>query len=215
VGKYDYIFFDYRNKTLDDYEELDEATAAAKKLVGQYIDNLAQAVGSADGLTFIGPPGTGKTLLASIILRACADADYSVDAIAMSDFVALFHDQFRIGRDLAIVKDALSEVDFDRYNAVNERLYDLRCHTKVVLFDDVGKEYDSGSGWSNSQFDRFLRTRRNLGLTTLITSNTAVSQWSKRYSESMESFLSQITTVLVFSEKIDRRRGRRAGWKPQ
>ena len=85
-----------------------------------------------------------------------------------------------------------------------------RLRADFVLFDDVGQEYESASGWSNSQFNDVLRFRFNRGLPSILTSNLPVAEWAKRYSDSMASFLHEATTIVALTGEDFRRKG--SGW---
>lgn len=170
-------------------------------------DVLSQYVASArttnlrgKGLCLVGDAGFGKTMLLSAVLNELSRKDekpkFSIDALSMTDFVSLFHRKFDYSKRL---DQQGRDYDIDLYHQWKEttdRLDRILDRTSFVLFDDVGKEYDSGSGWSNSQWDWYLRHRYNVGKPTLITSNIPVNEWSSAYSDSMQSFLQEACIVL-------------------
>ena len=80
-------------------------------------------------------------------------------------------------------------------------------NVKLLILDDLGKEYRTASGWAENQFDALLRTRFNYGLPTIITTNVPIESWGEVYGESMYSFLHEaFTTYQVISMEGDRRR---------
>jgi len=56
------------------------------------------------------------------------------------------------------------------------------------VIDDVGKEHASLSGWQKNVLHHVLRTRFNLGLPTIVTTNVSLDDWGSLYGDATESF---------------------------
>lgn len=194
----------FRDIRCGDFKPRNASQKDAFEKVSFYCGDLSAFLDAGKGFTFVGPPGTGKTLLASIVLNEAHGAGYSVDAMEMATFINLFHTKFDLSP--LVPKIGLEEPQIVvRYMNIDERLRNTRRKTDFVLFDDVGKEYDSGSGWSNGMWDWYLRYRYNRLKPTIITTNTPIGDWAQRYSESMESFLLESTTVITLTGEDHRK----------
>jgi DNA replication protein DnaC len=88
----------------------------------------------------------------------------------------------------------------DHYIALRQHIRSIQGISKRsadwVLFDDVGREYPSESGWSQSEFFDTLRTRWNRGLPSLLTSNLPMADLASRYTEGLASLLMEATAVV-------------------
>jgi DNA replication protein DnaC len=160
------------------------------------------------GVTLIGPSGVGKGFLASQILLAAQMKGYRIEALEMASYVDLIKDRYDL-RDL--IKNGNDDV-MDRYVSVNEHLRRIlgsakRC-ADWVLFDDIGREFPSESGWSSMQLFDTLRFRFNRGLPFLLTSNLGLSELRDRYGDGMTSFLNEATTVIFVGGEDYRSKGR-------
>ncbi len=194
-------FNQFMDAKLEDWVGPEEVT----EIVAEYIIHLEEHFARGTGLTFIGEPGTGKTMLASIVLNAAVDAGYRVNSVEMAGFMNLYKRQFALqpafaAGDVDAVKD---------WWRIDKRIEYIRGEYDWVLFDDVGKEYDSSKksdGWSNTEFSAVLRHRYNRGFPFILTSNYALPQWADRYSPSMESFLYEATEIVIIDSDIDRRK---------
>lgn len=194
-------FKQFENSKLEDWAGSEKITT----VVADYIDHLGEHRDKGTGLTFIGPPGSGKTLLATVVLNAAVTAGFRVGSVEMTNLMNLYRRQFAI-------QSVFSTGDPDAVEEwwhLDRRIKFIRAEYDWVLFDDIGKEYDSvgaPAGWSNSEFSAILRHRYNRGFPFLLTSNYPLRDWGNRYSSSMESFLHEATQILVISTEKDMRK---------
>lgn len=184
--------------TFADYKPQGDENQRLLEQVMGYCDNLPENLKRGRGLTLAGQPGRGKTMLANLVLNAAYEQGYSNDAIDMSTFVSLFQQKFELNSVIHGMGSDMAPEIYTHWMGLNDRLLDLRKVIQFALFDDVGREYNSGTGWSNTQFDWYVRYRYNHALPTIITTNVPIPAWAERYSPSMESFLHESTTVLRF-----------------
>jgi len=153
------------------------------------------------GLLFDGKPGKGKTThavvtLMEIIRKLPEDPEACRKLLYMSaeDFGMRSRPVYYLTMtDLLYLKKSAFEADGEtrkRLQAEMEgfhgRSTDDRMNVRVLVLDDLGKEY--GSKYDGFSFDEILRSRYDRGLPTIITTNTDISDWRSRYSEAMESF---------------------------
>lgn len=173
------------------------------------------------GIALTGAPGRGKTSLACALLRAWAikhpptklgmDPNSPSTTRCERPFFFTTYSRFlsRKGQLIKMERQGLSDTDeawslgmlLDgiEASAINPR-WDVRC----LVLDDMGKEHTTKAGWSESTFDLLLRQRFDRGYPTIITTNTDVSTWDKRYNVSMSSFAREcFQTVLL--PGVDRR----------
>jgi DNA replication protein DnaC len=201
------VFHQYRHKTLDDYEICHDSQRVAADTVREYIGDLEGMRLQGRGLTFVGPSGVGKGFLASQVLIAAHEKGYRIEALEMASYVGLIKDKFDL-HDL--IKTSSDEV-VDRYVSVTEHLRRIQGSVKRcadwVLFDDIGREFPSASGWSSMQLFDTLRFRFNRGLPFLLTSNMGLSDLNHRYSEGMTSLLNEATTIVAVGGQDYRSRG--------
>jgi superfamily II DNA/RNA helicase len=77
---------------------------------------------------------------------------------------------------------------------------------KVLVLDDIGKEYRTASGWAENTFDALLRARFNAGLPTIVTTNVPIKDWGDTYGQPMGSFVKEaFMPIVVESAEGDRR----------
>ena len=156
------------------------------------------------GVVLVGEPGHGKTTLASVALQ---------ELLRTVQFTStnpvLFMDYPKILRLEKSTWDKDDE-DYEANKHMLDRIYgDARNSIEILILDDLGKEYRTSAGWSETAFDALLRSRFNAGLPTIVTTNTPIQNWGKVYKEPMGSFVHEaFIPIDVQSSKGDRRRER-------
>lgn len=193
-----HTFAPYEDKSLSDFKVVNDSHAIAVKVVEEYLADLDSRRLTGRGLTIVGPNGTGKTLLASIVLNFARQAEYRIEAIELSIYVALHKDKFALQR---LIKTNDDEEALDEYIKVRHHLRHIQGISRHcadwVLFDDVGREYASESGWSQGEFFDTLRSRWNRGLPSILTTNQPFTELERRYTEGMSSLLQESTEVIM------------------
>lgn len=151
------------------------------------------------GLLFDGKPGMGKTTHAVTTLMQFirtlpedeasmkkilhyGDSDLSLNSrpvyyLTMTD---LLHRKKSAWDD---ENKNLAQMEIDGFHG---RATDDRYNVRLLVLDDLGKEY--GSKYDDYSFDDVARSRYDVGLPTIITTNTPLEQWKDKYSAAMESF---------------------------
>lgn len=193
-------FGPYRHKSLDDFEILTETQRLAVETVEAYLKELDDARRTGRGLTLLGLNGVGKTMLASIVLNEASHRGYRIEAIELSMYVALYKTSFAL-HNLMKAADDDDEI-VNEYVQTRQHLRRIQGLSKRsaadwVLFDDVGREFPSESGWSQHEFCDTLRYRWHRGLPTLVTSNLPMKALDERYGEGLSSVLMEATQVIL------------------
>lgn len=193
-----HVFNPYLGMTMEDFSVLNDSHRSAVATVGKYIENLDIVRENGRGLVFLGPNGVGKTALASIVLNAVAEHGYRIEAIELAAYVGLCKDQFSLSQ---IMRRTDDDEWVDRYVKTRQHVRSIRGITKRcadwVLFDDVGREFPSESGWSQGEFFDNLRSRWDRGLPSILTTNLPMEELDLRYTEGVTSLLLESTTVIV------------------
>lgn len=161
----------------------------------------------------VGEPGLGKTMLACATLNEWhakakvgrlsglppesimyyRQRHFPVYFIQLADWIALQHRMMRLQ---PLVENGV--VDAEEYVEIDQLLEDLKYKVKLLIIDDVGKEYRTSSGYAAGSFDYLVRTRHNRGLWTIYTSNDPLSLWSEQYSDAMRSLMERAAIVIEF-----------------
>jgi DNA replication protein DnaC len=191
------VFAPYRGKCLADFQICHESHQPALDAAMHYAKDLDKARLSGRGLTLIGPNGVGKTMLACGVLNEAQEQGYRVECIELASYVALWKDKFATQ---ALIR-AGHEPSVDRYVTIDHHIRFIRGNLSkgadFLLLDDIGREYQSESGWSAQELFDTLRFRYNRRLPTLLTSNVPVSEWERRYTEGLSSFVHEATDIVV------------------
>lgn len=201
---------------LDGYYPNSEKTSVIETIrdwMGYVIDgSVIRAKGSDScglGLLFIGEPGHGKTTLASVVgqsLIRLAPKETWGPAEQIISRPVFFTDYPKLLR--------LQKRQWDESEETEKSLIDAIYgeakpgdNVRLLILDDLGKEYRTASGWSENTFDALLRARYNAGLPTIVTTNTPMSEWADAYGDSMASFAHEAFVPLaIISTRGDRRR---------
>lgn len=184
LGLPDYERTEYNLKAIEVAKEMVVNWRLHRPLGGDLPENRSR-IGK--GAIIIGPYGAGKSRL---ICAATTDIARRYNTSALYLPVANF---FHLGR-----------ADPDRA-AELKRLVE---RVPLLALDDVGTEYDSGSGYTGKELYRILRLRFDRALPTLATTNVPLAEWSEKYEPSMFSFLHEAFAAAVISGE-DWRRARR------
>jgi DNA replication protein DnaC len=196
------IFPRYRGKGLDDFEVTNTSLEKAVEVTRSYISDLEAMKRSGKGITFAGQNGVGKTHLACAVMAAVGDAGYKYECIELSSYIDLNLEMFRVTSRLKVGYEEDEERSFE----LDKRLRFIKNRADFVLLDDLGREHESQSGWSNERVFDLLRFRHNRNLPTLITTNMPFDELDNRYTQGLGSFLHE-ATILVGLESEDYRCG--------
>jgi DNA replication protein DnaC len=181
---------------LDEVARWDE-----RALSGLVIKNTGDIGITGVGILFDGKPGRGKTTLALItlmeFLRNLPNEDKAArEILGMSPEVYgmaarpayyMTFPEFLSRKKALIDADADSRAQlFREMEGFHGRCEDDRLNVRLLVIDDVGKEY--GSKYDDTSFDELLRSRYDKSLPTLMTTNIPREQWDAQYGAAMGSF---------------------------
>lgn len=186
------IFPHYREKTLDNFEADSTELADALDVVRHYVKDIREMKAVGRGITFVGENGVGKTHLACAVLReAGLSYNYRIGSIELAGYIDLYMRMFQLDRD----DDEFFPI-FDRIAYLEGRSREGVRGAQYLLLDDLGREHESKSGWSNERVFDVMRYRHNRNLPTIITTNVPVQELTGRYTEGMSSFLQEATVII-------------------
>lgn len=176
----------HRRMTLAELEPRrgqEQAYDVLKAYTSWFFDNWRTGT----GITLVGPHGTGKTTLASALAVTLAtEWEFAVSFITLDRYI---RGQRKVmGLDKLTRDDTIGQEAREELGNIHHEDWVLRRGAYLVVLDDVGREYRTGSGWAAQEFDSLLRERYDMGLPTIITTNTPFEQWSGEYSVGMRSF---------------------------
>jgi len=164
------------------------ALAAAKKFTENFADHYVSprrvAAGRlpdsreniGKGLLFFGRNGTRKTTLAAITLT---EVQYRYPSLEV------FYIRFSALK--AAMTDTFESDGSERKTNANKILDAVRTRSLVVI-DDIGQEYRTQSGFTESFFHELIRVRYDNALPTIITTNIDPESMRGVYGDSFESF---------------------------
>jgi len=200
-------------------EDCTEVTSDDLKIIKKWIAKVKNGdVIRADGqptcgkgLLLVGEPGHGKTTLALSVIQAML-RDYPLEAFCVAENRSLIKPCYFITfNSLIELKGELISGGTDE----QERLFlgihgecpDDAYNIRALIIDDVGKEHNSGSGWQKTMLHHVLRTRFNLGLPTIVTTNLPVDAWESVYGSATGSFIHEaFVTIELESIRGDLRK---------
>ena len=151
----------FDNFNLDVYKNNPEVLARMErnlKFARAFADNFAR---HHDNLLLIGTTGTGKTHISTAIAKAVISQGFDVLYDSVQNIVNDFErDKFRSGYN--------SEQTSDKYNECD-----------LLIIDDLGVEFVTQ--FSTSTLYNLINTRRNKGLSTIISTNLSASELAGKY----------------------------------
>jgi hypothetical protein len=157
------------------------------------------------GQIYIGAYATGKTRL------ACATASDIARRYSTTVLYMPVTEFFALGRKLAEAKDTAVRLGD---SAALEEVSRIRRRMRLVetvpllVWDDMGKEYASASGWTGTEVYRILRLRFDHNRPTIATTNVPLQEWNEKYDGSMFSFLHEAFDAVVLKGEDRRRAGK-------
>lgn len=146
----------------DVYESMTDVFERAKK----YAESFGR--GRSGNLLLIGKTGTGKTHISTSIAKVVIEKGYDVIYDSIQNIISAFeNDKFRGGYGAA-------EPASDKY---------LECD--LLIIDDLGTEFSNQ--FTVSCLYNIFTTRRNRGLSTIISTNLGASQLVEKYDDRIYS----------------------------
>jgi DNA replication protein DnaC len=189
-------FAPFRDKTINNFQVFNEKQEIPAEIIKGYLTNLDDNRLRGRGLMFLGPTGVGKTLLASIVLNEAQGRGYRIEAIELSTYVGLHKDMFGLSHSL---RGGNEEIE-DEYIKARQHIRIIKGVSKrstdFVLFDDVGREFQSESGWSQNEFFDTIKSRYDRGLPSLVTTNKSFEELDERYTVGLTSLLMEATEII-------------------
>lgn len=192
----DRVFPLYEDSTLEDFEILSQEQKVAVEIVEEYLKELHEEPLSPQGLTFTGPTGVGKTHLACVVLKEAKAAGLRIECLTMSMYIQMNHDLFDAKMLIQAGWDDRAGEYLEQSRRLRAAQGRLKKSTQMLLLDDIGREHESGSGWSNEQLFDLLRNRYFRKLPTIFTTNWKLGGLQERYGEGFSSVLQQATQIV-------------------
>lgn len=168
-------------------------------LVNSWIDSFAAGTAT-QGILLTGNNGSGKTTLAKAIaheviertkLRVLGRTPEMVPHQPVL-YVGWINYLSEVQRRMSL--EGRKQYD-DEFHDLDLRISSIAVETrrpewqvKLAVLDDIGAEYDSGSGWSQVELNKVLRSRGHAGLLNIATTNTLLDNWTKKYGPQVGSY---------------------------
>jgi len=159
-------------------------TASQKSLVGNYIAKLDLAIRGGVGLFLWGPNGTGKSYIAALLCKL-----------------------IRGGHELSSYFVTAAELktawisDLPAHDGSEEFMSDRVQTAKFLVIDDLGREYRTASGFSETNFDTLLRNRVRKKYMTVITTNLSPNKFRDVYGVGASQLISESTLEVALTGK--------------
>ena len=162
------------------YERMSQVLDKAKK----YADSFSRS--KCQNLLLIGKTGTGKTHISTSIAKEIIERGFDVLYDSAVNIIAAFeNDKFRNGYSSA-------EPEANKY---------LECD--LLIIDDLGTEF--GGPFTVSCLYNLFTTRKNRGLSTIISTNLGSKQLLEKYEDRIYSrIVGKDYTILLFEGKDNR-----------
>lgn len=175
----------FNNASIESWRERTGNDRVANRLE-KYLSEADGMYETGTGLMLTGAPGVGKTYLACAVIGELMPK-------YQCEFWPL-HAYQRAVRTQMTLRDAWSKAGDDEayreWFQISKHLRLLRTTCDFVVFDDIGMEYRSDSGWIETEFETTFRWRFDNALPTFVTSNQGSDEWA-RYGRAMPDFLKE------------------------
>lgn len=178
----------YWDTNLDNLTLTDESREAIVA-VKAYIAHIKAHAAVGKGIILAGPPGRGKSTLAAAVLESAMLRGGACLYMPVARWQRLLHRSFDAQDDAEM--EVLDRIDTDYF----------------VLFDDLGKEHASASGFIENRIESTLRDRYDREQPSIITTNVPMGDWEKTYGEPMYSFAHEAFVWVIVKGNDWRRRG--------
>lgn len=184
-----------------DWSSYDTASGTAEETLHEILTDYVEHWTPDEhmGLVLLGPPGFGKTL--GMLMLGVSLATERGAWVKYTTEAALYNQRNAL---IGLEKQAEQADDWGDYNRAAYQLAFIERECDVLLLDDVGKAYRAASDYSSNQLDLLLRSRREAGKVTCITSNLLHKDWVA-FDASMASFLYDVGEIIQVTRGKDYR----------
>lgn len=166
-------------------------------IAGKVIKNPGGLGETGVGLLLYGPPGLGKTTLACVVLQ---DLIWKINPENGPDVLKLKGGSLPVAMTpvyyttypemVAFVKKGFEDPSIgDKIEGLYGRATDDLLNVRVLVLDDLGKEYQTD--FTDATIDEVVRSRYDRGLPTIITTNVPLRKWGTQYGSAMGSFANE------------------------
>lgn len=160
--------------------DLSKATAVQRKALRGYVRSFRVMIADGTGVFLCGPNGSGKTYLAAGLLKHAWSrwrvAGYCVTAPELKQ---------------AWISPTEAQPES------NETVIERAERVRLLVIDDLGKEYRAASGFVETQIGGLVRMRSRRQLTTIVTTNMTPDEFSVVYGKSTAALLSECMALVV------------------
>lgn len=160
----------YQRYSWDDYH----GPEGLKSLCAQYIENHEQLVNRGIGIILSGPFGVGKTMSMNLLVKSLVHLGYTCFATTFTGMIDMFTSGWQARED-------------------QQRFQSKIVNSRVLLLDDVGKEFRTKTNLAESTFDSVLRRRVQDGKPTFMTTNMLLSEMETGYGAAIFSLLREVS----------------------